>query len=390
MKGDYAMDFMRKGRARGIAALLCLLLLCLPLTAWMEDETTLPTDEPGTEETMPPEGEEEAPDPDAGEDDNTETLSSAGSGMEPTVAYVVNPEAVERLNLREEASASSKSLGMFYTGTVVEVLGTSGEYTQVRVGEQEGYMQSTYLSSTRDALDLGFWATVNIGKPGQTLHLRASTEEGANSLGMFPNGYVVQVLGDIDPFYRVRTLSMEAFMLKQYLQVDGQVGREKMTTLTLGKVIASESTLYSFPDREGVALSRLANGDTVTILDTVGVWYYVEISGPNGWDIEKQRGFIPGIDLQVGNYNAQTGSNPTTYAVVRNPKEDGLLVLRAEAMWSSDIVMTLINETQMQVLDTVDFDAARQTWWHVRVGSLEGYVLSEHVMEIEKGPTTEW
>jgi uncharacterized protein YgiM (DUF1202 family) len=63
--------------------------------------------------------------------------------------YVVsNPKSSDRLNLREEPSAKSRSLGRYFNGTQVEVIAgdTPDGWLHVRVDGKEGYMMMKYLT----------------------------------------------------------------------------------------------------------------------------------------------------------------------------------------------------------------------------------------------------
>lgn len=67
-------------------------------------------------------------------------------------AYVENPDPADRLHLREQPSVSARSLGRYYTGTPVQILGEEGEFSCVRVGvsspqgSAEGYMMTKFLA----------------------------------------------------------------------------------------------------------------------------------------------------------------------------------------------------------------------------------------------------
>ena len=53
------------------------------------------------------------------------------------------------LRLREGASAASKTISAYYTGTTVTILGGSGNWYQVRTPDgKTGYMSATYLTIT--------------------------------------------------------------------------------------------------------------------------------------------------------------------------------------------------------------------------------------------------
>ena len=56
-----------------------------------------------------------------------------------------NPNPDDRLHLRELPKKDSRSLGKYYNGTPLQVLSRDGEWTQVRIGQQVGYMMTKYL-----------------------------------------------------------------------------------------------------------------------------------------------------------------------------------------------------------------------------------------------------
>jgi len=62
------------------------------------------------------------------------------------VMRVNNPNPADRLNLRKTASDNSESLGKYYNGATVEVLGAGDVWYHVRVGEYDiGYMMAKFL-----------------------------------------------------------------------------------------------------------------------------------------------------------------------------------------------------------------------------------------------------
>lgn len=63
-----------------------------------------------------------------------------------------NPNANDRLHLRTAAKKDSTSLGKYYNGAPLVILSNEGEWTQVRVGGQVGFMMTKYLL-TGDAVN---------------------------------------------------------------------------------------------------------------------------------------------------------------------------------------------------------------------------------------------
>lgn len=77
--------------------------------------------------------------------DSGGTPSPGGTGYD---AVVNNPSSNQVLNLRAEPSTGSKSLGQYYNGTYIKVLGVGTDWHRVNVGGVEGYMMAKYVSIT--------------------------------------------------------------------------------------------------------------------------------------------------------------------------------------------------------------------------------------------------
>ncbi len=66
---------------------------------------------------------------------------------EEDVAYIVS-ETGDKVHLREEPSKKADSMGLYFVGTQVTLCGqTDGTWTKIRIGQEEGYMMSRFLSS---------------------------------------------------------------------------------------------------------------------------------------------------------------------------------------------------------------------------------------------------
>lgn len=293
-----------------------------------------------------------------------------------SILYVLNPNPVDRLNLRKEPNTTSEILGRFYTGTAVEVMGVTGDFTQVRIGPNTGFMQSSFLSASRTDLQLGIWMSVNVGKSNEKLHMRTQAQDGALSLGMYSNGTTVQLLEETGDYYKVRAYDQDGFMLKSYLQMDGDLGKPLYTNLTVGRVETDTLNLRGFPSRDALSLGTYELGQQVNILATVGVWYYVEIAGEDLPAGEQQRGFMLSQYLRVGNYGESTAEG-SQIAVVRNSSEGERLHMRATPSWSAETVGSYFNTTQVLALDALPETGPNPTWVRVRVGELEGYMQGE-------------
>jgi len=72
----------------------------------------------------------------------------AGEGDNPWYGLMVvtNPNITDRLNLRASPDRNSSSLGKYFNGTIVEIIGEQGDWYQVRLPDgQKGWMMREYL-----------------------------------------------------------------------------------------------------------------------------------------------------------------------------------------------------------------------------------------------------
>lgn len=119
-----------------------------------------------------------------------------GTAAEDTVYYINTRSTSGMLNLRKTASASAKSLGLFYTGTPLTVLSyTRSGWVYVRIGQTEGYMDADYLTATRPARCGDERIIRNSRANG--LNLRAAPSTGGDLLAFLPNYTRVIVLGQL-------------------------------------------------------------------------------------------------------------------------------------------------------------------------------------------------
>jgi len=68
-------------------------------------------------------------------------------------AVVNNPDPADRLHLRVKPDRSGASLGKFYNGTPVQIIGQKGDWSQVRIGLDglTGWMMTEYLAMGKEA-----------------------------------------------------------------------------------------------------------------------------------------------------------------------------------------------------------------------------------------------
>lgn len=132
------------------------------------------------------------------------------------IGVVHNPRPEERLHLRQSPSISAPSLGKYYSGTVVVLLSdTDGEWLKVRIGSLTGYMKREHVFVDEekwahgDALLQPQLEVMNSGG----LHLRSGQSRSSKSLGLYPNGTKVTVMGLSTSWCHVLVDGKDGFMM---------------------------------------------------------------------------------------------------------------------------------------------------------------------------------
>ena len=115
-------------------------------------------------------------------------------------AQVVNPNPADRLHLRERPDRKSPSLGKYYSGTPVTVLGGQGDWAEVTVGGRHGWMMKEFLDPGRqeDALWLNTLPMPALsGRDGEALKVYDAPRDGARTIRVDAGRNAMKVIGII-------------------------------------------------------------------------------------------------------------------------------------------------------------------------------------------------
>ena len=138
-----------------------------------------------------------------------------------------------KLHLRENVSMSSASLGLYPNGTAVSVWNTVGNWCQVTVAGQNGYMMRQFLTTTPPGVVVTptpapgttpaptpVPGTATVTQPNNSfvnLRSRPHSEED-NVIAQIPSGTVVELLERGDTWCRIRVNGQEGWMISWYLR----------------------------------------------------------------------------------------------------------------------------------------------------------------------------
>lgn len=131
----------------------------------------------------------------------------------------VDGRNADRVHLRADDSQRSRSMGLYFTGTPVEEEATyANGWSLVRIGQEEGYIQTRYLSYRQQPLHM----TGTVISDGY-LNLRLEPDIESASLNRLRDGQVLQLLGETSSgwyYVNVPATGQNGYVMAQFLEED--------------------------------------------------------------------------------------------------------------------------------------------------------------------------
>lgn len=157
-------------------------------------------------------------------------LMCAGCAFASETAYVDGVTA-DRVHLRAAPAADAESLGLYFSGAQAEVSGAYGEWTQVRIGAEAGWMQSCYLQAADVNRALPAYLVSN---PGSSwVNLRQAPTTDSASLAKLDNGEKVYLLGETAGGWSlVEAKGLTGYVVTDFLEQGDDVSRTRILGTT--------------------------------------------------------------------------------------------------------------------------------------------------------------
>ncbi len=262
------------------------------------------------------------------------------------------------LNLRQEASLSSKVLAQYPTGTWMTVHSTEGDWSKVTVAGKEGYVMSKYLKDSASDGKLYIRTNTGIG-----LNLRSAPSLTGDILTSFKPGTEVTVLARGAEWYKVQVGGQTGFMASRYLAKSASTGSAGTTSgYPKTGVVANPGATQVLLLRETAStdarvLGYYGNGVTVKLLGESGNFYKVTVDGKNGYMMKKY--------IKV---TASAAVETPFAAKLVNPNGNSIVNFRKAGSLSASIIKAYPVGTEISVLEVGEY------WSKVTIDGTEGYV----------------
>ena len=192
------------------------------------------------------------------------------------------------LRLRSAPSFDAQTLASYYTGTVVEVLGTSGVWYKVRLSDgNTGYMHGDYLTAGANPPSTAVGNATVISHNGYGVRLRQGPGTNYRVIRKFPVGTPATILESGNYWCKISIGGYTGYMMSQFLSVNGNSGSTGSVTYVGDATIWSGNgygvRLRTGPGKEYSKIGVYSVGTQVKIITKGPVWDYIQVGSRRGY-----------------------------------------------------------------------------------------------------------
>ena len=286
--------------------------------------------------------------------------------MLPAMALAADFAVVRggRLNLRQYASSTSRSLGKYDSGSWVLVEGqsTSGWYPVRTMDGKSGYMAGNYLTFAQS----GSTGTVAYANGGY-VNLRRGPSLDYAVVTRVTSGTTVSIL---DASYEWNHVSVNVGGATYMGYMHDSLINKSITTATVSTRNGGKVNVRRGPSSSYGSMGSLKSGTRVTVLLKGRGWCQITGGGLTGF---MATSYLSNMGTTGSGSNSGSGTVTTRTAYVNNPKSTQVLYLRESPSQSARSLGQYANGTQVKV---VSYGA---TWCEVYVGTRHGYMMTRYL-----------
>ncbi|MBI6067263.1 SH3 domain-containing protein [Clostridium perfringens] len=307
------------------------------------------------------------------------------------------------LNVRNEASTSSKVIGSLSGNSKVTIVGEEGAFYKIEYKGSQGYVAKEYIKDVTESNNSNQGTQTpekpstpeNTEKTGvvnvsSSLNVREGAGTSSKVIGSLSGNTKVTIVGEDGAFYKIEYKGSHGYVAKEYVKDVTESNNSNQGTQTPEKPSTPESTektgivnvSSSLNVREGASTSSkvigsLSGNTKVTIVGEEGAFYKIEYKGSQGY-VAKE--YIKDVtESNNSNQGTQTPEKPST---PENTEKTGVvnvsssLNVREGAGTSSKVIGSLSGNTKVTI---VGEDGA---FYKIEYKGSHGYVAKEYIKDV--------
>ncbi|MDM0459539.1 SH3 domain-containing protein [Clostridium perfringens] len=330
-----------------------------------------------------------------------------------------NPESTKKtgivnvsssLNVRSEASTSSKVIGSLSGNSKVTIVGEEGAFYKIEYKGSHGYVAKEYVKDVTESNNSN-QGTQTPEKPSNpettkktgivnvssSLNVREGASTSSKVIGSLSGNTKVTIAGEEGAFYKIEYKGSHGYVVKEYVKDVTESNNSNQGTQTPEKPSTPESTnktgivnvSSSLNVREGASTSSkvigsLSGNTKVTIVGEEGAFYKIEYKGSHGY-VAKE--YVK--DVTESNNSNQGTQIPEKPSTPETTKKTGIvnvsssLNVREGASTSSKVIGSLSGNTKVTIV------GEEGAFYKIEYNGFYGYVAKEYIKDIKDEVVTE-
>ncbi|HAT4190576.1 TPA: SH3 domain-containing protein [Clostridium perfringens] len=307
------------------------------------------------------------------------------------------------LNVRNEASTSSKVIGSLSGNTKVTIIGEEGAFYKIEYKGSHGYVAKEYVKDVTESNNSN-QGTQTPEKPStpestektgivnvsSSLNVRSSASTSSKVIGSLSGNTKVTIVGEEGAFYKIKYKGSHGYVAKEYVKDVTENNNSNQGTQTPEKPSNPESTektgvvnvSSSLNVREGASTSSkvigsLSGNTKVTIVGEEGAFYKIEYKGSHGY-VAKE--YVK--DVTESNNSNQGTQTPEKPSAPESTEKTGIvnvsssLNVREGASTSSKVIGSLSGNTKVTIV------GEEGAFYKIEYKGSHGYVAKEYVKDV--------
>ncbi|HHD2604077.1 TPA: SH3 domain-containing protein [Clostridium perfringens] len=307
------------------------------------------------------------------------------------------------LNVRNEASTSSKVIGSLSRNTKVTIIGEEGAFYKIEYKGSHGYVAKEYVKDVTESNNSN-QGTQTPEKPStpettkktgivnvsSSLNVRSGASTSSKVIGSLSRNTKVTIIGEEGAFYKIEYKGSHGYVAKEYVKDVTEINNSNQGTQTPEKPSTPETTKKtgivnvssSLNVREGASTSSkvigsLSGNTKVTIVGEEGAFYKIEYKGSHGY-VAKE--YVKDVtESNNSNQGTQTPEKPST---PESTEKTGIvnvsssLNVREGASTSSKVIGSLSGNTKVTIV------GEEGAFYKIEYKGSHGYVAKEYVKDV--------
>jgi len=283
----------------------------------------------------------------------------------------------DRLNLRKQADASSKSMGIVEENDQLSFISESDKWYQVTDGKKTGYVMKEFVAldnaQVREDVEANTKAYSASAKAEERVNMRELPMTKADIVKVVDKKDDVQIIGRCGDWYQVRYGGKTGYIMAEYLTIGGTA--ESAPADTSKETVYAEAKSAKANARvnmrekatTGSDIEKVIDeGGSLSVLGESGSWYKVSCGGKTGYIMKEY------VKL-VSSENASQGDGETEYAEQVTGRTTDRVNMREKASVGADIEKVIDKGREVKLL------GESGGWYKVSCGGKTGYISKNYI-----------